>query len=479
VALWYNGGVRTDPTGSSPAQTDAREPLKAKQEDNTMEGEKNILIVDDDVELGDLLASAVSNMSDTYNIKVARNVDQAMIQVRKSQTSQRPFDLVITDIKMTGLNGLEFLEVLSSIAPGIKTIAMTAYNSPDLASHAHELRVCAYLTKPFVISEFRQAVLSALETGPTSTVESGSEPTTKLTSAQETAVGEGLAAMRTMTGAVATLLMRANGTVLATDILEPGTDLDGICVALTTAQRAIARQMSQTFSQDTQIVQSYFGTATFNICTYRVDESHIAAVIFGPAVREGQVWFYMREAVDRLRDALGTQVEQPTARQRAREGDVFEMLDRFFPGRQKRSRRKEPDTTAKTVAARETAPAQAESPPDTDLSSLDGLDWDVPIDEDWDALVKEADQGSGGISFEEAQSQGLLSQDVAAELEPEAETAAQDEPSPDLPPVDEIDWEISTDVDWDTLAAETDQGLGGMSFDEAQRRGLVSDVASE
>ena len=130
------------------------------------EQQRHILIVDDDVELSALLAQAVGDMSDSYDVKTAQDVDEAMVRVRKFQSLQRAFDLVITDIKMTGLSGLELLELLNSVAPQTRAIVMTAYNSAELAERAQELDVYAYLTKPFVLSELRRIVQSALLSKP-------------------------------------------------------------------------------------------------------------------------------------------------------------------------------------------------------------------------------------------------------------------------------------------------------------------------
>ena len=134
---------------------------------------KHILIVEDDFELCELLAQAVRDQSDAYDVRPTRNVDEAMALVRKFQERQRAFDLVITDVQMTGLSGLELLEVLNSVSPETKTIVMTAYNSADLAERAQELNVYAYLTKPFVTSELRRIVRNAIQTPGEPSADSG------------------------------------------------------------------------------------------------------------------------------------------------------------------------------------------------------------------------------------------------------------------------------------------------------------------
>jgi CheY-like chemotaxis protein len=443
-----------------------------------MAREKNILIVDDDVELGNLLAKAVRDMSPTYNVKIARNVDEAMVQVRKSQANELTFDLVITDIKMSGLSGLELLEALHSIAPGTKTIAMTAYNSPDIADRAKELNVEAYLTKPFIISEFRQIVRSNLD--PEHQEPADSPAAISLSSEQKVATSRLLASLRTMTGASAALLAHSGGNVVALDALEPETNMDSLCATLETAQRAIGEQIGQTFERDCQVRQSYFGTDAYSICAYRLDDQYTVVVIFGPAVKEGQVWYYLRDAANTLRRALTGEAPPQRRRRRAAKGDVFEMLDQLLPERPQRGRRK-----AGVTPAKEAPPPQAEKEPEqerveeepepaltqADLESLDAINWDDSPKMDWDAVIQGTDQGFAGLSLQEAQEQGLLPQDIAPATEAESPAATMDRP-----PVDDIDWDIDTDLDWDDIVDETDKGLGGLSFEEARKQGLIDDV---
>jgi CheY-like chemotaxis protein/predicted regulator of Ras-like GTPase activity (Roadblock/LC7/MglB family) len=439
-----------------------------------MSQEKNILIVDDDIELGDLLAKAVRDMSNTYNVRIARNVDEAMVEVRKSQTaSELRFDLVITDIKMAGLSGLELLEAMNSIAPDTKTIAMTAYNSSDIADRAKELSVEAYLTKPFIISEFRQIVRTILD-AQKSTGEG--KPSVSLSSDQKVAVGRLLASLRTMTGASAALLMYGGGSVVAIDALDPDTSMDSLCATLEHAQKALSAQMGQTFAQSCQVRQSYFGTETFSICAYRLDSDYTAVVVFGPAVKEGQVWYYLRDAANTLRRALTGEVPTPKRRRRAAKGDVFEMLDQLLPERPRRGRK-----DAEAAPVQEQPPPRAKEEPappeeepaltETDLESLDEIDWGASPSMDWDAVVQGTDQGFEGMSMQEAQAQGLLPEELAP-----AGEAATPEAAPDRPPVSEIDFDINVDLDWDNIVDETDKGLGGISFEEAQRQGLVDSI---
>jgi DNA-binding response OmpR family regulator len=415
-----------------------------------MAEQKHILIVDDDIELGTLLAKAVADMSPSYTVKVARDVDEAMVQVRRSQTTENMFDLVITDIKMTGLNGLELLEALHALVPELRTIAMTAYTSSDIANRAEELGVQAYLTKPFMISEFRNVVRTTLDAPPRDGV-TRAEPVVAHTPAppQQEKVSRALSSLRTMTAADAAFLLRQDGTLIAADARDAGRKVNELAAALQAAQQAITEQMVRLFDQSCAVRQSFFGTDAYSVCTYRINGTYSAAVIFGPEVREGQVWYYMRDAASTLARILGAEASVSPVRRRGADESVRDMLDRFFPnaprssahdaipapdtmprsldaappppiqetekpnqtldGRKEPGREGSPSTTASDdQAAHAPAPSEKQETEAMDPSVADGIDWDGIEEMSWDDILEEADRDWEGISFEEARRLGLI-----------------------------------------------------------------------
>jgi len=67
-------------------------------------------------------------------------------------------DLVILDMKIPGMDGLEILKEIKKIAPDTKVIMMTAYGELDMIKEATELGALTHFTKPFDIDELRTAV---------------------------------------------------------------------------------------------------------------------------------------------------------------------------------------------------------------------------------------------------------------------------------------------------------------------------------
>lgn len=117
-----------------------------------------LLIVDDQAGVRRFLAEAFSE--EGYRVEVACSGEDA---VRKASV-WRP-SLVLLDIKMPGMNGLETLEELRKIAPGVPVVMMTAYGELDIVTEAKKRGVKHYINKPFDLGEVRCLVKELLITG--------------------------------------------------------------------------------------------------------------------------------------------------------------------------------------------------------------------------------------------------------------------------------------------------------------------------
>ncbi len=79
-----------------------------------------------------------------YALAFTTNGEEAVAYAQKN-----PVDLVILDIKMPRLNGIETLKTLRRMKPGIQVLVMTGYESSDVAAQAVKLGAADYLVKPF------------------------------------------------------------------------------------------------------------------------------------------------------------------------------------------------------------------------------------------------------------------------------------------------------------------------------------------
>lgn len=118
---------------------------------------EKIIIVDDEADVLDL-CSRVLNF-DGYQVKTARNGFEAIDIAREER-----FDLLLTDIKMPGMDGLEIAQTLKKADPQIICVTMTGYSTIDMVIEALKLGVDEFITKPFTPNELSMVIAKALET---------------------------------------------------------------------------------------------------------------------------------------------------------------------------------------------------------------------------------------------------------------------------------------------------------------------------
>lgn len=118
-------------------------------------GNGKVLIVDDQVGIRVLLIEVFT--SEGYSTYQASNGKAALDLVKR----ERP-DIVLLDMKIPGMDGLEILRHIKEIDPAIKVIMMTAYGELAMIRQATDLGALMHFTKPFDIDEMRIAVNNEL-----------------------------------------------------------------------------------------------------------------------------------------------------------------------------------------------------------------------------------------------------------------------------------------------------------------------------
>src|SRR3990172_7322228 len=117
---------------------------------------EKILVVDDEKSMRDFLAIVLKK--DGYYVVTASEGEEAIRVIQKEI-----FDLVITDIKMAKLNGLEVLRAVKETAPQTIVLMITAFASTETAVEAMKEGAYDYIMKPFQIDEVKLIIKNALE----------------------------------------------------------------------------------------------------------------------------------------------------------------------------------------------------------------------------------------------------------------------------------------------------------------------------
>ena len=110
-----------------------------------------ILIVDDDTSHLSMLETLLKSLS--YATECVTDGADAICEAREN-----PYDLILMDVRMANVSGMEALKEIKALNPSIPIIIMTAYSSVDKAVEAMRLGADDYLTKPLNFEELKLSI---------------------------------------------------------------------------------------------------------------------------------------------------------------------------------------------------------------------------------------------------------------------------------------------------------------------------------
>ena len=120
------------------------------------ENMSRILVVDDEQSMRDFLSIMLKK--EGYDVVTAENGGGALKAIQAEI-----FDLVITDVKMPGIDGIEVLKTVKEVSPETVVIMITAFATAETAVEAMKLGAYDYITKPFKVDEIKLVIQKALE----------------------------------------------------------------------------------------------------------------------------------------------------------------------------------------------------------------------------------------------------------------------------------------------------------------------------
>ena len=118
--------------------------------------DQHILVVDDDPNILEVLQTRLE--SHGYAVETATGGEEALARLRKGST-----DLLITDLKMPGMDGLQLVERMKTIDAGLPTIFLTAHGSIPDAVRAMKLGAYDFLVKPYSGNDLMAMIRRALD----------------------------------------------------------------------------------------------------------------------------------------------------------------------------------------------------------------------------------------------------------------------------------------------------------------------------
>lgn len=114
-----------------------------------------IIVIDDEKIVGQMMKVAME--PEGYSVETFLNAEPAFVRLKEEK-----FDVVITDLKMKGIDGMDVLRTIKTDYPETKVIMITAFASLDSAVEAMKGKVDGFFAKPVKIKELKECIQKLL-----------------------------------------------------------------------------------------------------------------------------------------------------------------------------------------------------------------------------------------------------------------------------------------------------------------------------
>jgi CheY-like chemotaxis protein len=189
---------------------------------------KRVIIVDDALDLGRVLQTLMLTVSTELSISVVPSAEEAVLEA-----GRHPIELLVSDIRLPGISGLELVKKIRQKQPNVKVIFITGLSDGPVVQQAQKMGAEGFFFKPLDFSDFLACVRKCLDLAPAQLIEG---PTTPLAAAGATpnvtaapalaapetaaqaalpSLSEVITGLRQSLGALAVFVLDDNGHVVA------------------------------------------------------------------------------------------------------------------------------------------------------------------------------------------------------------------------------------------------------------------------
>lgn len=273
---------------------------------------KRILVVDDDERVLHYLQQGLLALGDDYRIATANSPEAALKDI-----AEEPTDLVISDLRMPNMDGLQLLTKVKAINEKTRLVLMTAYGTDEVKEAANKLGIFRFITKPFRHENLLNVARSALSQDEEIAI--SSDGILIVPDKSLTAINKVLNELRGEVRPEVALMADMSGHVVTHVGTSMGTDLNSL-VALVAGSFASARELDRIFAHahaedalelpDNEPIYITYQEGRYHDCySANVGKDLFFTVVFKRqgTNKVGMVWLYMRRTFKRLQEIIITQ----------------------------------------------------------------------------------------------------------------------------------------------------------------------------
>ncbi len=386
-----------------------------------------ILVVDDSPQISKALNDLLSTSG--YLVRTAPSAERAL-QILESAT----FDLIITDLKMTGMSGIDLARQVLQKTPDLPVVILTGFGDMDSVINALRLGVADYLKKPFSIDEVTSVVEREIakrkgrQAAPVAETPAEKPPRLYIFGRRDLEQIEAvLSRLRAQATAESAMLVEQAGYVIAAKGMSTGADIKPLS-NLIASSRSTSASLATLLGETQDFSTSYMEGQRVSVYTTALGRDLYLAIIVPKGTKQGLVWLYAKEAaveidriVRRASDAMQQQLGHAVG---AADAEVLrkELADQNVENVFERRRATPPPPRLE--------PTPAPSSVSTISFRRDRSQPEVTAEAAREEPPVEEAPSAPSISFEEAKKLGLL-KDIAPEAPAEASAKSETEAAAD------------------------------------------------
>lgn len=295
-----------------------------------MSTQHRILVVDDEPKVAFFFQQHLEIVGEGYLATAVNSGEEALKELKKYH-----YNLMITDLRMPKMDGLELLRRVRQLSPDTKTILVTAYGTKEVWEEARRLDISRSLSKPTRIPDLLQAVRQALKENAQQDEAAANSGILALTGERFEMLATSLETLRVDVGAHATIIADTTGSIIIYAGNIGGIDTSSM-MALLGSTMAASSELSHQLKYPEQIHLSYFEGPPYDLYATNLGDDFFLTIIQKRGQensRIGTVWLYTRRALSRIIDLLyndGGVGESTVALEKDFAQSVQNELDDFF-----------------------------------------------------------------------------------------------------------------------------------------------------